>query len=218
MPDEPKQKDRQRVDPPWLPTVDKLLVDGIKKPKTKRAAVDKVLQLIPEWTRGDCWRRIRQLRRMPEIAALADSAKGDRQPRTGSAARTGSRTWTQAEDDRLLNLAGYETVHKIAERLGRTESAVRFRMSSLGMSARVSDGWTLRRLQSTLRMSRTRLRYLIGRGLLRVRDPRVSAESLALFGKQRASDIAPATRENFVAVLARGEDGYQWPRVAELLA
>lgn len=219
MPDAPNQNDRlPSADPPWLPTIDKLLIEGIRKPTLKHAAIDKVLQLVPEWTRGDCWRRVRQLRRLPEIAALLPKptpAKGAQRNKPTS--RPGSRPWTRSDDDRLLNLAGYETVEKIAQRLGRSESAVRYRMSSLGMSARVSDGWTLRRLQSTLRMSRTRLRHLIGKGLLRVRDPRVSAESLASFCESHHDMLTIDAREKIKALHTRGEDGYQWPRTAELL-
>ena len=218
MADTPSRNDPPlKADPPWLPIVDEVLIDAIRKPATKRAAVKKVLQIVPEWTRGDCWRRMRQLRRMPEIAALQPPKRDNRERKTKSSSRSGSRPWSQADDDRLLNLAGYETVQKIAQHLGRSESAVRYRMSALGMSARVSDGWTLRRLQSTLRMSRTRLRYLIGKGLLRVRDPRVSAESLTSFCESHRDVLATAAREKLTAFLARSEDGYAWPRAAELL-
>jgi hypothetical protein len=219
MPEAPNAKDRlPSVDPPWLPTVDKLLIEGIRRPALKHAAVDKVLQLVPEWTRGDCWRRIRQLRRLPEVAALLPKPTTTEEAlRAKPASRSGSRPWTQADDDRLLNLAGYETVEKIAQRLARTESAVRYRMSSLGMSARVSDGWTLRRLQSTLRMSRTRLRYLIGKGWLRVRDSRVNAESLASYCERRQDTLSVDTREKLLTLHGRGEEGYPWPRAAELL-
>jgi len=219
MPEAPNAKDRlPSVDPPWLPTVDKLLIEGIRRPALKHAAVDKVLQLVPEWTRGDCWRRIRQLRRLPEVVALLPKSNSlEETQRAKPSSRSGARPWTQADDDRLLNLAGYETVQKIAQHLGRSESAVRYRMSALGMSARVSDGWTLRRLQSTLRMSRARLRHLIGNGLLRVRDPRVSPESLTSFCESHRDVLTTAAREKLTASLARSEDGYAWPRAAELL-
>ena len=90
-----------------------------------------------------------------------------------------SKPWTPADDDRLLNLAGYEPVPKIAQRLGRSVRAVRFRMGALGMSAKVTDGWSLRALQKLLRVGPARLRYLIGHGLLRVRDAHITAASLA---------------------------------------
>ena len=70
---------------------------------------------------------------------------------------------------------------RIAQRLRRSENAVRLRLRTLGMSAKVTDGWSLRALQKLLRVSRARLRCLIGNGILRVRDPRVTAISLAAY-------------------------------------
>ena len=61
--------------------------------------------------------------------------------------------WTPADDDRLLNWAGYEPVKKIAQRLGRSDRAVRFRLGALGISAKVTDGWSLRALRKMLRVS-----------------------------------------------------------------
>src|SRR5271157_3577744 len=87
---------------------------------------------------------------------------------------------TPAHDAKLLNLAGYEPVTKIARRLGRSERAVRCRLGALGISGKVTDGWSLRTLQATLRVRRPRLRRLIGMGILKVRDPRISASSLAV--------------------------------------
>ena len=61
---------------------------------------------------------------------------------------------------------GYEPVNKIAQRLNRSVRAVRFRLSALGMSAKVSDGRPLRALRKLLRVSPVRLRQLIGSGML----------------------------------------------------
>src|SRR5208282_4502628 len=85
------------------------------------------------------------------------------------------------DDDKLLDWAGYEPVNKIAQRLGRSVRAVRFRLGALGMSARVTDGWSQRALRKLLRMSRAKLRYLIGSGMLRVRDSRITAVSLTIW-------------------------------------
>ena len=86
--------------------------------------------------------------------------------------------WTAEEDACLLYWAGYDPVNKIAQRLGRSVRAVRFRLGALGMSAKVSDGWSLTQLRKLLRMSLARLRYLIGTGILRVRDSRITTESI----------------------------------------
>jgi hypothetical protein len=114
-----------------------------------------------------------------------------------------------------LNLAGYEPVSKIAQRLGRSVRAVRFRLGALGMSARVTDGWSLRALRKLLRVSPARLRYLIGTGLLRVRDPRISASSLAVFCNEKSVD--PSTLERVGAALNKDDGAFSWERVADLL-
>src|SRR5258706_13773028 len=62
------------INPRLLPAIDRLLVAGIKLgPARKHKAINKILQLVPTWTRGDCWRRIRQLRRTSELAAFAQT-------------------------------------------------------------------------------------------------------------------------------------------------
>jgi hypothetical protein len=96
----------------------------------------------------------------------------------GSAHRPFSRPWLREDDDQLLDLAGYEPVTKIAERLGRSVRAVRFRLGALAMSARVKDGWSQRGLRTLLRVSRARLRYLVASCILRVRDARITGSSL----------------------------------------
>ncbi len=146
-----------------LAAIDQLLIAGIKQgPAKKRDAINRILELVPEWKRGDCWHRIRHLRKAPELAALEESHpdKAKRSGRTSAAPHSASRPWTPADDDRLLNWAGYEPVKKIAQRLGRSARAVRFRLGALGMSAKVTDGWSLRALRKMLHVSPARLRYL----------------------------------------------------------
>ncbi len=204
-----------------LPAIDQLLIAGIKLgPAKKQEAINTILQLAPGWTRGGCWRRIRYLRKTSELAALGQTKSRGELGKTAVIAavrRTSSHPWTPADDDKLLNLVGYETVKKIAQRLGRSERAVRFRVGALGMSARVSDGWSQRALRKLLRVSPARLRHLIGGGLLRVRDSRITPSSLAAFcGKNRLC-LEPSTIERITAALANGDDAYSWERVADLL-
>jgi hypothetical protein len=80
--------------------------------------------------------------------------KGDRRP------------WTREEEEELFVRAGYEPVKAIAKRLKRSEQSVRFRLKGRAISARVTDGWSLRRIQQTLHISHRRLQRLIGSGLL----------------------------------------------------
>lgn len=203
-----------------LAAIDRLLIAGIKQgPAKKRDAVNRILELVPEWTRGDCWQRIRSLRKTPELAALEECCpnRPKKSEKSGSIRRSFSSPWTPADDDRLLNLAGYEPVRKIAQRLGRSVRAVRFRLGALGMSARVTDGWSLRALRKLLRVSPARLRCLIGTGLLRVRDPRISASSLAVFCEENHASVDPSTLERVAAPLNNDDDAFSWERVADLL-
>jgi hypothetical protein len=205
------------INPRLLPAIDQLLIAGIKLgPNKKHEAINKILKLVPEWKRGDCWRRIRQLRRTPAfIPGTPQEVK--KAPDNGPSHRAVSRPWLSEDDATLLDLAGYEPVDRITERLGRSERAVRFRLGALGMSARVTDGWSQRALRKLLRMSRTRLRQLVADGVLRVRDPRITASSLAAWrAKNRpvtdttsAPSIEPET--NFV------EGSCSWKRAAKML-
>src|SRR5579859_8130410 len=169
------------INPRLLPAIDQLLIAGIKLgPTKKQEAINKILKLVPEWKRGDCWRRIRQLRRTPALASDARQ-QFKKTGENGLSHRAPSRPWLPEDDAKLLDLAGYEPVNEIAERLGRSERAVRFRLGALGMSARVTDGWSQRALRKLLRMSRARLRQLVANGMLRIRDPRITRASLAAY-------------------------------------
>ena len=199
--------------------IDQLLIAGIiLGPAKKRDAIKKILELVPGWTREDCWRRIKELRKAPECARVAEGHP-DRAKSSGEARpvrRSPSVPWTPEDDDNLFKLAGSDPVKKIAQRLGRTERAVRFRLGALGISAKVTDGWSLRELRKMLRVSPARLRYLVGNAMLRVRDPRISARSLAvLCGKIRTS-LDSSTVER-IAALANGDGAYSWERAANLL-
>ncbi len=135
----------------------------------------------------------------------ADQRKGDRRP------------WTNEEEQELFARAGYEPVKMIAEKLQRSEQSVRFRLKGRAISARVTDGWSLRRIQQTLHVSHRRLQRLIGAGLLRVRDPRVSAISLAEFSRRHGSMALPGMQEEIVPGVSSKIEGYSWGRVAKLL-
>jgi hypothetical protein len=202
-----------------LAAIDRLLIAGIKLgPAQKRDAINRVLELVPHWKRLDCWKRINELRRKAKRAAFEERhpAKAKKSGET-AARRPFRRLWTPADDDRLLNLAGYEPVRRIAQRLDRSVVAVRFRMAALGMSARVTDAWSLRALWKMLRVRPSRLTYFIGNGLLRVRDARISASSLAAFCGQNRPSLAPSTLQRVTATRAKGEEGYTWERAADLL-
>jgi len=209
-----------KINPRFLPVIDRVLIAGMKLgPAGKHEAINKVLQLVPEWKRGDCWRRIRQLRRMSVVAAvqsqpserrIAESNTGDR------TSRQRSRPWTEEEDDQLLNWAGYEPVAKIAQRLGRSVRAVRFRLGALGMSARVSDGWSQRELRKLLRVSPAKLRRFIGTGMLRVRDPRVTIDSMLALCNNNGLQLDHAVLEKTTTMSSKLE-ACPWERAADVL-
>src|ERR1039457_1745962 len=203
-----------------LAAIDQLLIAGIKQgPAKKRDAINRILELVPEWTRGDCWQRINELRRAAKRAALEERhpAKATESEEAAAARRPACRPWTPADGDRLLNLAGCEPVKRIAQRLDRSVRAVRFQMAALGISARVTDAWSLRALWKMLRVRPSRLRYFIGNGLLKVRDARISANSLAAFCDQNRPSVGPSAVKRVTAALVRGAEGYTWERAADLL-
>jgi len=65
------------------------------------------------------------------------------------------RPWTREEEQELFVRAGYEPVKAIAQKLKRSEQSVRFRLKGRAISARVTDGWSLRRIQQTLHISQS---------------------------------------------------------------
>src|SRR5208337_4318908 len=203
-----------------LAAIDRLLIAGIKLgPAKKREAINKVLELVPYWTRGDCWQRIRDLRKTPELAAQEGRLLG-KAKKSGDAAATRrpvSVPWTPADDEWLLNLAGYEPVKRIAQRMNRSARAVLCRIVALGLSEKVTDGWSRRAFMPTLRVRHSRVRQLIGSGILRVRDPRITAASLSAFVEKNRVSLDPASVERVTAALAKGEEGYKWERTADLI-
>jgi hypothetical protein len=85
------------------------------------------------------------------------------------------------------------------------------------MSGKVTDGWSLRALRRLLRVSPDRLRHFIGDGMLRVRDPRLTAASLARFCRKNTHALAPAALERVRATTAKKREAYPWERAADLL-
>jgi hypothetical protein len=85
------------------------------------------------------------------------------------------------------------------------------------MSAKVTDGWSLRALRKLLRVSPARLRQFIGSGMLRVRDARVTANSLVAFCDRNRASLDPLAAERISAAMAKKRDAYPWERAADLL-
>jgi hypothetical protein len=212
-------RNQAAINPRLLPAIDQLLIAGIKLgPNKKHEAINKILQLVPEWKRGDCWKRIRQLRRASALAPPDNGQTMKKDGNNGSLHRPLSRSWRPEDDDKLLDWAGYEPVKKIAQRLGRSVRAVRFRLGALGMSARVKDGWSQRALRKLLRMSRARLRHLVASGMLRVRDSRITVCSLAAYCEKNGPPMGSSAAIQRPGTGIVKDDPYTWERAAKLLA
>lgn len=118
-------------------------------------------------------------------------------------------------------MAGYETAARIAERLGRSEGAIRFRLKSLGLSVKVKDGWSFRALQEMLHVGPSKLRRFVVDGSLRVRDPRISAKSLSAMWQERIAAGGPPAEVQASGVvrlkLRSNANGYSWGSASKLV-
>lgn len=189
----------------WPTEVKELLRDGYRESgKKKRQALKAVRELYPGLPSNSPSRFARRQGWLPNLNQVR------------------RRFWTQYEEQKLWELAGYETAAKIGERLGRSEGAVRFRLKSRGLSVKVKDGWSFRALQEMLHVGPSKLRRFIADGLLRVRDPRITPESLsALSERQTASAInvpePQAAAEAVHKSNGRGPKAYSWGNAAKVL-
>ncbi|MGA7292420.1 MAG: hypothetical protein WBW85_07780 [Terriglobales bacterium] len=185
----------------WPEEIQQLLCNGYGEGgRKKREAIKAVRELYPGLPG-------RQLRRFVQQQGWLPGA-----PRNSG---TLCRPWSEQEERKLWELAGYEPASKIARRLGRSEGAVRFRMKALGLSVRVKDGWSFRSLQQMLRVGPSKLRRFVADGLLRVRDPRISTDSLGTMVEQFAP--LPKAARGIAKALLDGPQAYSWKHAARFL-
>lgn len=163
----------------WSSEDDRILCDGYQAGwQEKRRAVSKILKLHPDWHPHVIWKRAAKLH-------LIRKAPKRGQERSHSA-------WSEHDDQILLNLAGYKTAVAIAKMLHRSEVAVRYRLTLLGKSSRVHlEGFSRHALASGLHLGNRTIQRLIVEGLLEVRDPRITRESLDSLRKLGPSGNAP---------------------------
>lgn len=130
------------------------------------------------------------------------------------ATRRPHRAWSEHDDQVLWSLAGYESPQQIAHKLKRTEGAVRCRLKAQGLSGKVKDGMSLRAFQEMFHIGHRKAYAMIARGMLRVRDARISITSVAAFCKQR-------DRNQRIFIVGNANkvkhNGLSWERVADLL-
>lgn len=170
----------------WSPEDETILRQGYQAGwERKREAVCQLLKRHPEWRPYVIWKHATKL-------GLVQRASKRGQERSGQA-------WSNEDDGILLGLAGYKTVRMIAKMLHRSEAAIRARLTLLGKSSRVHlEGFARSALAKDLHLSTKTIQRLIVDGLLEVRDPRITRESLdrlyrsgRLEGMQRAG-VQPA--------------------------
>jgi hypothetical protein len=201
-----REKERGRSAAPvdWSESAIEILREGYRSGGRKKTEAIKAVRALYPGLAGYAVSRFARSQGWLD-EEQATKQKGDRRP------------WTREEEQELFERAGYEPVKAIAKRLNRSEQSVRFRLKGRAISARVTDGWSLRRIQQTLHISHRRLQRLIGSGLLRVRDPRVSAISLAEFRLRHGGVALPGMEAGTEPVTCITNEGCSWGRVAKLL-
>lgn len=132
----------------------------------KRKAISCLLKHHPEWRPHVIWQHARR-------NGLVQKLPKRGQERSGAA-------WSEEDNRVLLDLAGYKRVRVIAKMLHRSEAAIRYQLATLGESSRThQEGFARTSLARDLHFSTRAIQRLITEGLLEVRDPRVTRESLA---------------------------------------
>ena len=150
----------------WSADDDQILSRGYEKGWSgKQEAIRELLKRHPDWRPHLIWRRAAKLhltRKTPK--------RGQERSRLA---------WSEDDDRILLNLAGYKTSRVLAKLLHRSEVAVRYRLMVLGKSSRVHlEGFARHALARDLHVASSTIQRLIAGGLLEVRDPRITRESL----------------------------------------
>ena len=155
-----REKERSKGATPidWSESAIEILRDGYRSGGRKKTEAIKTVRALYPGLAGYVVSRFARSQGWLD-GEQADKRKGDRRP------------WTREEEQELFVRAGYEPVKAIAEKLKRSEQSVRFRLKGRAISARVTDGWSLRRIQQTLHISHRRLQRLIGSGLLKSPRP-----------------------------------------------
>jgi hypothetical protein len=91
------------------------------------------------------------------------------------------RPWTEEEFKVLEERAGQESVKALAIRLKRTHSSVKAKLKKVGLSARLSEGYTQDDLRQLIGASSRSIRLWLASGWLRMVDGRISEASVLKF-------------------------------------
>jgi hypothetical protein len=132
----------------------------------KRAVIQELLKRHPEWPSCTIWKRASKLGLVVHKTRRGEEYRLQR--------------WSEADDRKLLSLAGEKRIEVIAKLLHRSTPAIRCRLAWLGKKTRVHyDGYARRALAEELHMGRHTIQRLIAEGFLEVRDPRITRKSIA---------------------------------------
>lgn len=150
----------------WTPEDDQVLSDGYQNGWSgKRQAVRELIKRHPDWQPHVIWKHAAKLHLIRRISKRWQERSRLR--------------WSKHDHDLLMNLAGYKTPRFIAKLLHRSEAAVRYHLMILGKSSRVHlEGFSRKELAADLHLGKKTIQRLIVEGLLEVRDPRITRESL----------------------------------------
>jgi hypothetical protein len=96
--------------------------------------------------------------------------------------------WTGAEIEVLTEKLGQVSKSEIARHLGRSYYSVKARIASMGLSSRISDGYSQHDLQQLFGVGADRVRRWITRGWLQLDKGRVTERSLERFLRQHSEE------------------------------
>jgi hypothetical protein len=168
----------------WTADEDELLRKGYAKGWSgKKEAVSELLRRHPDWRPHVIWKRAGHL------GLVQKSLKRHQE-------------WSEHDERVLLNLAGYKEVGVIGKILHRSANAIRSRLSRLGKSSRVhKEGYAQRALSEELHFGSRTIRKLIAQGLLEVRDPRITRQSLKEVNTSTSAPVANDQHSNTVTLV-----------------
>lgn len=157
---------RSRTHSIWSSEDEEILRNGYRGGwREKRIAVNQLLKRHSDWRPHVIWQHARKNGLVQKLAKRG-------QERSGAG-------WSEEDNRVLLDLAGYKRVRVIAKMLHRSEAAIRYQLAMLGESSRVHrEGFARTALSRDLHFSTKAIQRLITEGLLEVRDPRITRESL----------------------------------------
>jgi hypothetical protein len=136
---------------------------------------------------------------------------------TSTADASPRQSWTAMDQKRFAAMAEHRSVVEIAQALGRSIKAVRWRLGAQSLSARVDGMWSLRRLASTFHVGQATLRHWIAEHAIRVRDAHITGDSLLAYCTNDSCRHACVVRNDTTSFAIQPEQRYSWKDATRLL-